>query len=212
VAAVDAQDWFINVVESKDGSFALDDTIAALKECGALAADNISKHSVGIYQSDTGEITMYSRARRMTVVTPRTEAVSMDVGGKLPLRLGSLSVLRNSVPACIAACAMSGEDLASSERMVLIYSTSVVNSHTILGPDRRLMISNGRSPVLLQAGEFALQLQHQQAGRLALYALGFDGQRTQKLPLDAKKDSVTIALNTADLENPSCFFELVVEQ
>lgn len=211
VAAVDAHDWFINVVESKDGNFSLTEAIATLKKRGALPANNVSDHEAGIYQSDSGEITMYTQERRMTVVTPRSEAVSMDVGGTEPVVLGAMTVLKSSVPACIAACAMRGDELAASERIVLIYSTSVVNNKTILGPDRRLMINGGSSPVLLQAGDFAVQLRHQRAERLALYALDFDGQRRQKLPVSAQDGVATVAVNTATLESPTTFFELVVE-
>ncbi|MDD4537507.1 MAG: carbohydrate binding domain-containing protein [Lentisphaeria bacterium] len=211
IATVDAHDWFVNVVESKDGNFALGEAIAALKQRGALPANNASDHNAGIYQSDTGEVTMYSRDNRLTVVTPRSEAVSMDLGGTLPVALGAMTVLKSSVPACIAACAMRGDELTASDRIVLVYSTSVVNANTVLGPDRRLMINSGGSPVLLQAGDFALQLRHQRADRLALYALGFDGQRLQKLPVAAQDGVATVAVNTATLDTPTTFFELVVE-
>ncbi|MDQ0289206.1 carbohydrate binding domain-containing protein [Oligosphaera ethanolica] len=211
IATVDAHDWFVNVVESKDGTFALSEAIATLKQRGALPATNASDHDAGIYQSDTGEVTMYSQDRRLTVVTPRSEAVSLDIGGALPVVLGAMTVLKSSVPACIAACAMRGDELAASDRVVLVYSTSVVNSNTTLGPGRQKMINSGRSPVLLQAGDFALLLRHQRADRLALYALGFDGQRLQNLPVTARDGVATVAVNTATIESPTTFFELVVE-
>ena len=47
---------------------------------------------------------------------------------------------------------------------------------------------------------------------MSLYALGFDGSRREKLPLQAENGVIKISFDTAALKNgPTPFFELCAE-
>lgn len=62
---------------SPDGKFNIAEFAKELKAKGILPADNISDPANGVYQSDTGEITMRSKENMMKVVSPKSEAIVM---------------------------------------------------------------------------------------------------------------------------------------
>ena len=126
-------------------------------------------------------------------------------------KLARMTVKASSAPACIAAIAVDNQPLATSKRIVIVYSTMVANSNLTLSPDRRVNIQSGHAPTLLRCGKLQMQIDRPVKG-FKLYALGFDGARRQELPL-AKRDIVTdISIDTAALQDgPTVFFELTAE-
>ena len=207
-ADVKTRDWFVEVVNSKDAEFSLDAFVAGMKEKGLLPTSNISKPSEGIFQSDTGEITMRTRENLLKVVTPRTEAVTLEAGKGEPL--GKLNIVSTSTPALVATCAVDGRALADSRRIVLLYSTEIANTDMQLSADRVTLKHLGRLPVLMRVGTLDATLANSNGAAMALYALGFDGSRRERLPLKAANGVLGIKLDTATLKNgPTPFFELV---
>ncbi len=208
VAQVDAQDWFVNVIESPDGNFSLADAVTQMKSRGLLPTANTSNPAAGIYQSDTGEIVMRSLEHLLKVTTPRTEAVSLEAGKSEAV--GVLEVESSSVPACIALCSVSGEPLATARRMVLVYSTEMVNTDMVVGYDRRLMKNTGRSPALMRCGKLSVTLTRTDTADLSVYALGYDGRRREQVATSRTDKGIRIRLDTAALaDGPTPFFELV---
>jgi hypothetical protein len=211
VANVDAQDWVVNVVESADGVFSLPDTIAHMRKRGILAPANLSDAEAGIFQSDTGQILLRTKERLLRVTTPRTEAVTLEAGkGE---RLGALTVHSTSVPACVAVCSVTDDPVATSGRLVLLYSTEMVNSGMVVGCDRREMKNTGRSPALMHCGKLDVAMANASAERLAVYALGFDGSRRERMgTVRGEANVLRIRLDTATLaDGPTPFFEIVAE-
>jgi len=205
-----SQDQFSNVVENKDGRFSLDAACALMKAKGILPQDNLSVPSRGVFQSDTGEIVLRSHEKLMKVATPRSEAVTLEAGKGEDV--GSLKIVGSSCPALVAACAVDGEELGKSGRVVLVYSTAVANGGMELSGDGVAMVKPGGLPVLMRAGKLSATLRNADAEGMSLYALGFDGSRREKLPLTAEGGVVKIDLDTAKLKDgPTTFFELVNE-
>ena len=92
--------------------------------------------------------------------------------------------------------------------MVLVYSTQVANTSMKLSHDGAKKLTNGGPPVLLKCGKLDLEI-NRKLDNAALYDLGFDGARRQKLPIQAQGDKTIISIDTATLENgPTVFFEL----
>jgi hypothetical protein len=211
VATVDAQDWVVNVVESKDGTFSLPDTIDQMHQRGILPNGNLSNAEAGVFQSDTGQILMRTQEHLLQVVTPRTEGVTLEAGKSQTL--GSLTVRNSSVPACVAVCSVTDAPVAESERLVLIYSTEMVNTDMTVGYDRREMKNTGKPPALMRCGKLDISLGNASADRLAVYALGFDGSRRERLQtVQANKGMLHLKLDTAQLaDGPTSFFEFVAE-
>lgn len=208
VSAVNAQDWFVDVIESKDGNFSLPDVVREMKGRGMLRADNISDPEKGVFQSDTGEIIMRSQEHVMQVKSPRTEAVTLEADKQE--RVDVLTVEGSSVPACVAVCSATSEPVATSGRIVLIYSTEMVNTDMVVGHDRELMKSTGRGPALMRCGKLHATLTCAVPESFSLYALRFDGGRREKLPVSVVDGRLQVQIDTATLANgPTPFFELV---
>ncbi len=199
--------WAVEGVEKKGGRFSAGGAVKELKAKGLLPADNLSDPARGVYQSDTGEITMRVRDRVLKVVTPRSEAAALPENREEAL--GCLRILGSSVPAMVAACSTDGKPLADSGRIVLVYSTRAANSGMELSADEVTLLKLGQPPVLLQTGRLKVELAHSQATGMRLYALGFDGVRREELPLSKRGETLEISLDTALLKNgPTVFFEL----
>jgi hypothetical protein len=208
--SIGGDEWASSIIDSKDGSFSLDDTVVQLKRAGILPAGNISNPAQGVFQSDTGEITMRSKELMLKVVTPRTEAVSLTA--EKTEALNTLSVENTSVPATVAMCAMDDQPLTASSRMVLIYSTEAANSGMELSYNRTKMLKPGTLPILMKTGKLKATLKNRNGAALSLYALGLDGSRREKLPLKAEGGTLQINLDTSSLKTgPTPFFELSVD-
>jgi hypothetical protein len=209
-ATITAGDWASSVAEAKDSTFSLQDFVAQLKAKGILPADNLSDPAAGIFQSETGEITLRTKENLVKVVTPRTEGVSLEADQAEAL--SCLSVAGSSVPAAIAACAVDGKPLASSARIVLVYSTEIANTGMALSEDRVTLRNIGTLPVLMRTGKLKATLTCAAAARMALYPLRIDGTRREALPVSAEGETLTIEIDTATLKDgPTPFFELVAE-
>ena len=207
VAAVNAQDWFVDVIESKDGSFSLAEAVREMRVRGILGADNISDPERGVFQSDTGEIVMRSPEHVMQVKSARTEAVTLEANKQEVV--GTLTVEGSSVPACVGVCSVTSEPVATSKRMVLVYSTEMVNTGMVVGHDRELMKNTGGSPALMRCGKLSATLDCKAPRSFSLYALGFDGGRREKLPVSVVDGQLRIEIDTATLaDGPTSFFEL----
>lgn len=203
-------DWFENVIETKDKKFSLDFIIAEMKKKGILAKSNISNPSKGIFQSDTGEIIMRSHEKMMKVITPKTEAVSLVANKSESMKYFRIN--NSSTPACIAVCSVDNKPLASSKRIILIYNTEVANSGMQLSGDRKTMIDLGTSPILMKTGKLDATLKWHIGKNVSLYAIALDGSRREKLPLKIIDNTLQINIDTSTLKNgPTPFFELVKE-
>ena len=208
-ADVEIHGWFTNVSErTVGGKFSLDRTVKEMKMRGILPQNNISAPSKGIFQSDTGELTMRVRGKLLKVVTPRTEAVAMAEGKAE--RLGAVSVSKNSTRGCVGVTSIDALPLPESRRMVIVYATEVVNSGMELGAGRARLVKPGSGPGLLRTGEFTLSIQNRNGGTWKLYALTLAGEREEELPVEYRNGALTLSVNTAKLKGANTpFFELV---
>jgi hypothetical protein len=208
--SISGSEWASNVTDSSDKSFVLKEYIDKMKSSGMIPADNLSESNKGIFQSDTGEITMYQQDKLLKLITPLTEAVATAKSDSI--NLGSVKSVKTSIPACVALTSMDSNPLAESKRMVLIYSTESANSGMILSHDRKKMVKKGQLPVLLRTGILKFKFRNRNAGELKLYALGFDGSRREELPVKAKDGILNISIDSSKLKHgPSVFYELSTE-
>ncbi len=204
--------WAVEVLESKSQSqkLSLDAAVASMKEKGVLPKSNRSMPSKGIFQSDTGEITLRAREKLIKIVTPRSEAVTLEEG--VGERLGRLNVVKTSVPGMIAACSLDGKPLAESGRIILIFSTEAVNSGMELSPDRTTLVNLGKPPVLIKTGVLDATLENANGEDMALYALGFNGERREQLPLGYGGGALEMTIDLGALKDgPTPFFELIAK-
>ena len=176
-----------------------------MKRKGILPSGNITDPARGIFQSDTGEILLNAPEKRMTVVTPRTEAVCMTAGNAQNLKIMELK--NSSADSCTALTSVDGMPLEKSRRMVLLYMTEEANSGMTLAADRATMLDCGKSPVLARTG--TLNITVRRRGNWKLHALAPDGSRCEEIPVARSANGLEIQIDTAALRNgPTPFFEL----
>ena len=205
-ATAAATGWTSYTVEKKSEKARISAIFRTMREKGILDKNNISDPTKGIFQSDTGEITLHCKERRLEVKTPRTEGATINPGKQV--KLGTLAILACDEPATVALCSVDGKDLVDSRRMLLIFSTFAVNTDMELSDNMLVLRKLGKYPVLMKTASLKLQLKKVQ-GTYKLYALGFDGSRREELPVAKSANGLDISINTAELKNgPTTFFEL----
>ena len=128
---------------------------------------------------------MRAKENLLKVATRFSEAVTMEGGRGEPV--GRLEVIGSDTPAMVGVCAVDGKDLAESRRMVLLYTTETANTGMVVTPDRTKMFNYGTLPVLMKVGRLDATLQNAHGKNMALYALGLNGARRQRLPLAWEK-------------------------
>ncbi len=196
--------------DAEKASLSLDALADRMKRSGLLPEANISEPSKGVFQSDTGEITLRAKENLLKVATRFSEAVTLEAGrGEL---VGRLEVIGSDTPAMVGVCAVDGKDLAESQRMVLLYTTETANTGMVVTPDRTKMFDYGTLPTLMKVGRLDATLQNAHGENMALYAIGLNGARRERLPLAWEDGRLKIHLDTASLEHgPTSFFELTVD-
>ncbi len=203
--------WAVDAIDSKNSKFSLDAAVKTMKDKGILPESNISEPSKGIFQSDTGEITMRTKENLLKILTARSEAVTLenDKGESV----GQLEVIKTSTRALVSVSSVDKDKaLKDSKRIVLVYATEVANTGLELSYDRVTLVNLGTQPVLMKTGKLEVNLKNSNAEKLSLYALGFDGSRREKLPVKAESGVLKISIDTSLLKDgPTSFFELVAE-
>lgn len=185
-------------------------TIAAVRSAGILPAGNRTDHAAGIYQSDTGEILMDTRAQRLAVTTARACGAVVKPGQTADA--GDLTAIASDVAATIAVGSLDGRPLADSRRMLLVYSTDAVNTGHETSADRVVLRKLGVLPVLIETGAMRAELRNASAAALRCHALTLDGTRCGEVPLTAADGRLRIAIDTARLPGgPALFFELTAD-
>lgn len=198
------------VEQSGNNTFSMADFVKKMRMQGILPADNISDPDAGVFQSETGEITLRTKENLVKVITPRTVGVSIEADK--PETAGCLTIAGSSIPAAIVICSVDGRPVTESTRMVLVYNTEMAFSGMELSEDRVTMISRGKMPVLLRAGRLEAALKCKNAAKLALYMLRMDGSRAMKIPVTAESGTLKIMIDTANImDSITPFFELVTE-
>ncbi len=204
--------WFTTVIDSAGRSGLLDRIVRELRRKGILSRQNLTDPSAGIFQTDTGEITLRSRESLIKVVTKRSEAVALRAGAK-PERLNAMTVNSVSRDALVGLASVDAlSPLADARRMVLVFATENVNTGMILEGDRETMIEAGHAPILLRTAELSIRFRNSNDS-LRMYALKLNGTRTEELPLKKEHGEWTAQINTAKLSGgPAVFFEITAEK
>ncbi len=218
---------FASTGEGK-GEYKISDTEALLREKGVLRKDNITNSAKGIFQTDTGEITMRANEKVIKVVTDKTEAVALTPETKNE-KLGRVTLKSTSVPAAFAVISVDNKPLSKSQRMVVIYNTDNIMTDFKVAKGREILISAGKLPVLMKVGKMAaifdvpsqkksilkrlvsIFKKSEQPKTYSLYSLKITGERIEKLPLEIKDGKFEIKIDTTAMKETTPFFELVAE-
>lgn len=187
--------------------YPIDDFVATLKDKGILDKSNISNPSELIFQSDTGEITMYGKKREMTVITPKSVVAIVNENSKL-MQLGELTINSFNRKGTIGVVSIDNKPLAESSRMVLAIATDNVPSDVELSASRRKLGQWGKLPILIETGQLSATLKVSDK-KYTVYPLKISGERLDAIPIENSNGTLKLDIDTS--KNPSMYFEIVAE-
>lgn len=201
--------WFAQAKETAATDSSLEALVKTMRERGILSKDNRTDLAKEIYQSETGEITLFAKEKKMTVITPKSEAAALTAGSTE--KLNTLDIKKNSVNSLIGLASVDNKVLTESARMVLVLSTRIANTNMQHDPTGVYLRVIGTLPILYQCGEYDLLIKRAEA--LRCYALSLTGERMEEIPLVRTADGWKLAFDMAKLKHgPTPFFELVTEK
>jgi hypothetical protein len=200
------------LVDNPDAKLGAQELFGALKAKGILPATNRTDPAAGLYESETGQILMDVRNRRLTVATPRLAGACFE-SLPAPVSAGPLTIVSSTRSASVTVIALDDAELPASRRILLVYATDAVNSGSEYNDEARTVLRRiGGLPVLQRTGTVHLRLASQHAGSLKAWSLGFDGSRQTPLPVTVADGAAAVTINTQALTtSPTPFFELATE-
>lgn len=184
--------------------------IQSLFDNGILPKGNATDPDRGIYQSQTGQMTIDMQGGTLRITTPLTEAIATR-DGTTNLDLGALSIATLDNGALVAASAMDGKPLPQSARILFILVGDATNSDLALsGRDMiRSVVDWGRNPILLQRIRASLRFRSQRNGNWTLSTLKLNGEVANSQPVSAKNGTLSVTLDTGALAQfPTTWFLL----
>jgi len=192
--------------EFRSGAF-----IASLRQSGEIPQSNLTNYEMRRYQSVTGQLLLESSKNFMSVDTPRTQGICAEADTAATLT--DFTVRQMTVRGNLAITSVDGDrPIRESERLVLVYATNALNTDMEFeDATRRVRVSPGKPPVLIETGKFTITLRHKLADKLKVYALDFDGSRRCGLAAASKDGELTLTVDTATVPGgPVLYFELAV--
>jgi hypothetical protein len=210
---VRAEAMFSEVVERAAQAHDLTGAVSALRKAGILSPANRTSPTNGLFESDTGQLTLDAPRRRLRVVSPRLAGATLDPAAATdPVKLGPLTIESTSVPASVTAISVDGLPLDTSTRILLVYATDALNEGMrFTSPERGTLDALGHAQALLRTGTLRLTLATPHARAFKLWALGLDGRRTEPLPSAPAGAALSLTLDTRRLTSATPFFELAAE-
>lgn len=203
-----AHEWYSSIASTGNGTYSLGKTVEDLRSLGILSRENRTDIGRGIFQTESGELTLRAKDGVLSVLTPRTEAIVMPAGKSENLNV--LSVTSTTANALIGITSIDDAELKSAKRMVLVYATCAFANGMILDHDRTTLIKKGDIPPLLENGRCTIRLQRKE--RFRCFALRLDGTRKEEIPVSRTEtsESLEIRIDTAGITNGATpFFELI---
>lgn len=134
------------------GDDPLDKTVKRLRANKALPTGNVSDPSSGIFQSDTGQLTLDTQRRRAIFVSAQTEAIAFD-DATAPVNLGSLTLQSATSRGLLALSALDDKPLDQSGQILIIYATDARNSGMKFSDSsEKTILEYGARPTILKRG------------------------------------------------------------
>ena len=187
--------------------------VESLRTRGLLPPGNRTNVEQGIYQSDTGELTLDIKKRVMIVDTPRSQAAALPQDAA-QVDLADISIRNQSNAGCFFVSAIDAKPIKESRRLLILTVGDALNSGTTFAnKSRQTLEALGTFPVLIKPVKAEITLRRSLAsGESAkLYALTFNGDRQSEVPIQSSPDGLLLTLDSTALGNPVFQYELVIE-
>lgn len=208
-AAIRSGAWSSSVESSGPGSLA--DSVKKLRSTGILSVSNPTDAATQNFVSDTGELTLDTKARRLNIITPKTEAVVLKPDDN-NITLRQLTVSTVDTGCAAAVTSLDNLPLATSRHLMFVLNTNSVSDGLVLSGDRNVLIDPGKNvPPLMETARIRVSLQCSGAG-WKLYPLSLSGERRKPLPVTRRNNLLEFRIDTGSLpDGVTPFFELIQE-
>lgn len=180
-----------------------------LKQADLLRQENKTEASQGIYQSDTGEITLNAAKRRLQIISAKTEAVVFD--DFEPVKLNALEVVSADGPALLSVSAIDNNPLENSQRMLVLIATDARNTAMRFADKAETVaLDIGKKPIQMRTINLQLRLRNTNKNDLKVYSTNLRGQRMDQLPVKITGNGIEVVFNTNVLTHgPTPYFEII---
>lgn len=186
--------------------------VAALRQKEILPPFNQTDALSGVYQTDTGQVLMDTKKKRLTVITPRTEAVAFDAPEAISL--DKLQIEKADGPALVSVSSMDDRPLETSHRMLVILATDARNSGMRFADAAETTLQSlGKKPVLVKTAIVKLRLMNKNKARLKVFSTTLRGKRGDPVTVNQEADGISFVLDTNQLSHgPTTYFEITGQE
>lgn len=187
--------------------------IDALRERGFLGANNPTSAATGIYQTDTGELTLNMKQRTMQVNTPKSQAAALPEGSE-EARLSDTSILNEGNSGSFFIGAVDNLPIKESKRLLIMAVGDAVNTGAVFADKSRQVLDTlGTFPVLVKPIKAKITLWRSvpKGHKARLWPLAYNGDRLMEVPVQTFPDRIEAALDSVAQGNPVFQYELILE-
>jgi hypothetical protein len=189
------------------------DTAALLEKLRTQATwpqANATDPVKGIYESETGQIRLETKAGVLSVNTERTAGLAGPEG--TVRNLGPLSVSLTHSWGTVFAVSLDRKSLETSGRILLVHLTDLKNTGMkFRGADMQVLENSGTLPYLVKTGSANIRLKKSGTGLVRVYRLDTAGRRVSEVPRKFKAGVLDFAVSTATSPNATIYYEIVAE-
>ena len=183
--------------------------VADLRADGTLGPNNRTNVAAGVYQSQTGEITVDQAKGRLAVVTPRTEAAS-TIGADRGIALGRVRIESLDAGALLGVTALDGAPIARSRKLLVVMTGETRNTGMKLSRvgDKYLFGGWGALPIRMRRVHAAVTLRRDRAAPGRLTVLSLRGTPLRQIEVRPEAGGLLrLPLDTAAVAgNPTTYF------
>lgn len=151
--------------------------------------------SGGRLVSSTGEVEVEPAKRRIRIVTPKSEAFTLEQGD---IAGNAAAVNGADRFQTISLHALDDRPLKESSSILLLHVTNTAATGMRFHDESRRMLEDwGQLPLLVETGRAGITLRHRHSGDLKIEMLAWDGAVTGELPATAADGTLRFTVNTA---------------
>ena len=163
------------------------------------------------FRSDTEELELDSDAGNFTAVSPRAEGFLLSAPGTLS---GKFAKVSSRTPwNVIFLASRDGRPLPESSRILVMHLTDSSNLKAHYSDSsRRVLLHPGVMPHLIARGVAELTLQVGSPGEITVHAIGMDGKRRSRIPVESGNGTVTFLMDTFRTAGGTLLYEIVRNQ
>lgn len=160
-----------------------DALIDQLRSHRILSADNQTDPARRLLQSETGEITIDGPRDLLLLDTPRTAGGYAVAGQTIRAARGGVRITMEGTDATVWVSALDSQPIRQSQRLLVTHLTDLQNTEIRYAErERRTLLSWGRLPHLVRAGQAMVTLELNAPDTYRVWALAPTGRRLAEVP------------------------------